>query len=49
MDSKEVEKENQAYQRTINLLQGGLQRIFDILGIREDGVWDTDALTHKRG
>jgi hypothetical protein len=31
------------------VLQGGLQRIFDLLNIKEDGIWDTDALTHKRG
>lgn len=33
----------------IHLLQGGLQKIFDQLGIEEDGTWDTEALTHKRG
>ena len=30
-------------------MQGGLQKIFDLLQIKEDGIWDTDALTHKRG
>ena len=31
------------------MLQGGLGRIFDLLGIVPDGHWDTEALTHKRG
>lgn len=48
-ETKEVEKENHQYQRNVNILQGGLQKIFDILSIKEDGIWDTDALTHKRG
>lgn len=48
-ETKEVEKENLQYTRTVNLLQGGLQKIFDLLQIKEDGIWDTDALTHKRG
>lgn len=47
--TKEVEKENVQHQKTIQLLQGGLQRIFDLLGIEPDGAWDTEALTHKRG
>lgn len=48
-DTKEIEKENQVNQRTINVLQGGLQRIFDLLHIEPDGLWDNEALTHKRG
>lgn len=48
-ETKEVEKENLQHQRTVNVLQGGLQRIFDLLGIEPDGHWETEALTHKRG
>jgi hypothetical protein len=48
-NAKEVEKENVQHQKTINILKGGLQRIFDLLGIEPDGAWDTEMLTHKRG
>lgn len=48
-ETKDVEKENQNYQRTVNVLQGGLQRIFDLLNIQPDGAWENEALTHKRG
>jgi len=44
-----VEKENVSNQRLINVLQGGLQKIFEVLKIKPDGQWDNQALTHKRG
>ena len=48
-ETKDIEKENIAHQRTINVLQGGLARVFDILNLHPDGVWDREMLTHKRG
>lgn len=48
-DTKEVERENTQNQRMINVLQGGLQKIFENLAIEPDGVWDNQALLHKRG
>lgn len=44
-----MERENAANQRMINVLQGGLQKIFEVLKIQPDGIWDNQALTHKRG
>ena len=48
-ETKNIEKENLQYTLTVNNLVGGLQKIFDSLQIKEDGIWDIDALTHKRG